>query len=61
VAKERGFTLVQRIDRMPGIEGGDTDLNAQIDRRGIVHFDPSIDITNVVLERLNRDYTARKK
>ena len=61
VAKERGFDLVQRIDRMPAIEGGETDLASQIERRAIVHFDPSLDITSAVLERLNREYTARKK
>jgi Skp family chaperone for outer membrane proteins len=61
VAKERGFALIQRIDRMPALEGGETDLSAQIDRRGIVYFNQTIDITTVVLERLNRDYAARKK
>ena len=61
VAKERGFDLVQRIDRMPVIESGDTDLAAQIDRRGIIHFEPSIDITNEVLERINKANASRKK
>jgi Skp family chaperone for outer membrane proteins len=61
VAKERGFDLVQRVDRMPVIESGDTDLMAQIDRRGVVHFDPSIDVTSAVLERINKDYAGRKK
>jgi Skp family chaperone for outer membrane proteins len=61
VAKERGYDLIQRIDRMPVIESGDTDLAAQIDRRGIVHFDPSIDITSEVLERINKATAGRKK
>jgi Skp family chaperone for outer membrane proteins len=61
VAKERGFEIVQRVDRMPVIESGDSDLAAQIDRRGIVHFDPSIDITNEVLERINKDHFPKKK
>jgi Skp family chaperone for outer membrane proteins len=61
VARERGFDLVQRVDRMPVIESGDTDLLAQIDRRGIVHYEPAIDITGEVVERLNKDHAARKK
>ena len=61
VARERGFDLVQRIDRMPVIESGDTDLTAQIDRRLVVHHDAAIDLTPAVLERINRDYAARKK
>lgn len=61
VAKERGFDLIQRADRMPVIEAGDTDLSAQIDRRAIVHYDPAIDITAEVLDRINKDHEARKK
>ena len=61
VAKERGFDLVQRADRMPAVESGDSDLAAQIDRRSVVHYDASIDLTATVLERINRDYAARKK
>jgi Skp family chaperone for outer membrane proteins len=61
VAKERGFDLIQRVDRMPVVESGDTDLGAQIERRAVVHFDASIDLTATVLERLNRDYAARRK
>jgi Skp family chaperone for outer membrane proteins len=61
VAKERGFELVQRVDRMPVVESGDSDLAAQIDRRVIVHFDPSIDISSEVLERINKDHFPKKK
>jgi Skp family chaperone for outer membrane proteins len=61
IAKERGFDLVQRIDRMPVVESGDTDLGAQIDRRTIVHFDPAIDITAEVLERINKQHAEKKK
>jgi Skp family chaperone for outer membrane proteins len=46
---------------MPVVESGDSDLAAQIDRRGIVHFDPSIDITSEVLERINKDHGPKKK
>ena len=60
-AKERGFDLVQRVDRMPVVESGDTDLGAQIDRRSVVHYDASIDLTATVLERVNSEYAARKK
>ena len=61
VAKERGFDLIQRVDPMPVVESGDADLMAHLDRRPIVHHDPSIDITAEVLERLNREHAARKK
>jgi Skp family chaperone for outer membrane proteins len=58
IAKERGFDLVHRIDRMPVVESGDTDLTAQMDRRAVLFSHPSIDITAEVLERLT---AARKK
>jgi Skp family chaperone for outer membrane proteins len=61
LAKERGFDIVQRIDRMPVLESGDADLMGQIDRRMIVHFDPAVDLTASVLEQLNKDYAAKKK
>ena len=61
IAKEKGLDLVQRVDRMPVIESGDTDLMGQIDRRDIIHYDPSVDITAPLLERLNSEYAARKK
>lgn len=61
LARERGFDVVQRIDRMPVLESGDADLTGQIDRRAIVHFDPSVDLTASVLEQLNKGYAARKK
>jgi Skp family chaperone for outer membrane proteins len=61
IARERGFDLVQRVDRMPVLEPPDGDLMGQIDRRGVIYFDSAVDITAEVLERLNRDYAARKK
>lgn len=61
IAKERGFDLVQRVDRMPALEPADADLMGQIDRRGVIYFEPAVDITAEVLERLNREYAARKK
>lgn len=61
VAKERGFDLIERGDRMPGPEGTEQDFMAQIDRRSIIHHDPAIDITSEVLDRINREYAARKK
>jgi len=61
LAKERGYDVVQRIDRMPALESGDTDLMGQIDRRMIVYYDPSVDLTASVLEQLNKGYAAKKK
>ena len=61
IAKERGFDLIQRVDRMPLLEGGEGDLGAQIDRRAIVHHDSSIDITAEVIDRINKEHAARKK
>jgi Skp family chaperone for outer membrane proteins len=61
IAKERGFDLIQRIDRMPVLESGDPDFMAQIDRRPVVYVDPAVDITPSVLEHLNKEYAARKR
>lgn len=60
IARERGFDVVQRVDRIPPLESGDADFLGQLDRRAIVHFDPSVDITAIVLEQLNAGYAARK-
>jgi Skp family chaperone for outer membrane proteins len=61
IAKERGFEIVQRVDRWPILESGDADFMGQLDRRPVVYFEPGVDITGAVLERLNRDYAARKR
>jgi len=61
VARERGFDLIQRVDRMPVLESGENDLLSQIDRRLVVHHDPAVDVTATVLERINKEYAARKK
>jgi len=61
IGRERGFDLIQRVDRMPVLEPAEADLMGQIDRRGVIYFDPAVDITAEVLERLNREYAARKK
>lgn len=61
VAKERGFDLIQRVDRMPAVEGPESDVLGQIDRRAVVYYDPSIDITPTVLDRVLKEFAARKK
>ncbi|HLY74662.1 MAG TPA: hypothetical protein VKU80_11145 [Planctomycetota bacterium] len=61
IAKERGFEIVQRIDRLPALESGDADFMNALDRRGVLYHDPGVDITAAVLEQLNRDYAARKR
>jgi hypothetical protein len=61
VARERGFEIVQRIDRLPVLESGDADFMGTIERRPVVYHDPGVDITAAVLEHLNRDYAARKR
>lgn len=61
IAKARGFDLVQRLDRMPAVDGGENDLTAQMNRRDVLYAHPSVDITAEVLERLNKEHAARKK
>jgi Skp family chaperone for outer membrane proteins len=61
VAKERGFDLVHRADPMPLAASADPELMAQIFARDPVYYDAAIDITNEVLERLNKEAAARKK
>jgi hypothetical protein len=61
VARERGFDLVQKVERMPVFESGEPDLGVLLDRRAVVSFSPEIDITREVLDRINRDRGARKK
>jgi Skp family chaperone for outer membrane proteins len=61
VAKEKGFDLVQRADLMPAPVSGDPELMTQIYSRDLVYFDPGIDITSEVLDRINKEHAARKK
>jgi Skp family chaperone for outer membrane proteins len=61
VARERGFDLIQRLDRMPVHEGPESDVLGQIDRRAIVYYDPALDITPTVMERLLKEFATRKK
>ena len=61
IAKERGYDVVERLDRVPTLESGDADFMNQLERRVIIHHDPSIDITAAVLDQLNQGYAARKK
>jgi Skp family chaperone for outer membrane proteins len=61
VAKERGFDLVQRADRVPTAEPGDADVMSQLATRDIVYADPGIDITSEVLDRVVKEHAARKK
>lgn len=49
LAKERGFDLVQGVD---------ADLMGAVERRGILYYDPSVDLTSAVLDRI---VAARKK
>ncbi|HZE96379.1 MAG TPA: hypothetical protein VE981_05105 [Planctomycetota bacterium] len=61
LAKERGFDLVQRVDRVPSLESGDADFLGKLDGRAILQYDPSIDLTSAVLEQINKDYSVRKR
>ena len=61
VAQERGFELVQKIDRTPVFESGEPDVAALLDRRAVISFLPEADITREVLDRINRDHEARKQ
>jgi len=61
IAKERGFDVVQRLERFPTVETGEPELMAQIYSREVVHADPGIDITNEVLDRIAKEHAGRKK
>ena len=60
-ARERGYTIVERIERWAPPESGDAEFLGQIERRAVVFHEPGVDLTPTVLERLNREYLARKK
>jgi Skp family chaperone for outer membrane proteins len=61
VARERGFDLVHRTERIPTVESGDPDLMAQIYSREVLHADPGVDVTAEVLARINQEHAARRK
>jgi Skp family chaperone for outer membrane proteins len=61
VAKERGYDLVHRGDRLPVTESGEPELMTQIFSRDIVVSDPAIDITAEVVDRINQEHAGRKQ
>ncbi|HVE39082.1 MAG TPA: OmpH family outer membrane protein [Planctomycetota bacterium] len=61
VAKERGYDFVQRVDPMPTTTSGDADLLERIYSRDLVYQAPGTDITNDVLDRLQKEHAGRKK
>ncbi len=56
IAKERGIDVVMYTDA-PAIEGESLEvMRDNIRRRKIIWSDPQVDVTEPVLQRLNRDY-----
>jgi Skp family chaperone for outer membrane proteins len=60
VAKERGFQLVLFKESPDQATRNYDELLEQVSRRKVLYSDPSLDITNEVLKRLNRDYAIKK-
>ena len=60
VAKERGFQLVLFKESPNLVSRTYDELLEQISRRKVLYSDPSLDITDDVLKRINRDYAVKK-
>ncbi len=60
VAKERGYQLVLFKESPNLVSRTYDELLEQISRRKVLYSDPSLDITDDVLKRLNRDYAVKK-
>ena len=61
IARERGLEIVQNSDRMPGLPTPEADLMPILERRAVVWHAPETELTQAVLDRLNREYAERKK
>jgi Skp family chaperone for outer membrane proteins len=60
VAKERGVQLVLFKESPNLVSRTYDELLEQISRRKVLFSDPSLDITDDVLKRINRDYVVKK-
>ena len=60
VAKERGYQLVLFKESPNLVSRTYDELLEQISRRKVLYSDPSLDITDDVLKRINRDYAVKK-
>jgi Skp family chaperone for outer membrane proteins len=60
VAKERGYQLVLFKESANLTSRTYDELLEQIARRKVLYSDPSLEITDDVLKRLNRDYAVKK-
>ncbi|HXX94363.1 MAG TPA: hypothetical protein VEN81_12075, partial [Planctomycetota bacterium] len=60
VARERGYSMVLRSERLPVLNDPEP-LSSQISGRALVWHDASSDITDEVLKRLNEAYAEQKK
>jgi Skp family chaperone for outer membrane proteins len=61
VALAKGFQLVIYQDEMDLASKNPDELRAKISQRKLLYNDPSLDITNAVLEHLNAQYAKTKK
>jgi len=60
VSKEIGIQLVLLDDATPAFASGDPrPMMQQISARRSLYVDPTLDITNIVIERLNLDFAAK--
>ena len=60
VAKERGYTMVVKSDRVP-VPNDPESISAQINSRPLVWHDSASDLTDEILKRLNEAYAELKK
>jgi len=61
LAKEQGFDLVVYRDNIDLASQTTSELLAKIAQRKVLYNDPSLDLTQAVLERANAAYKAAKK
>ena len=60
-AKEKGYDLVVYSEVVEIASQTTTELYKKIAQRKCLFYSPKIDLTQIVLERMNRRYRARKK
>ena len=56
-SRAQGLDLVVKVDDNPVTSAGIDELLFKINQRGIVYSSPRLDITDAVLERLNKGYS----
>ncbi|MDP7035885.1 MAG: OmpH family outer membrane protein [Planctomycetota bacterium] len=60
-ARKHGFTIIFKVDGDSIASDSQSELKLKIHTRGVVYYDPKLDITNAVVAALNESFQGKTK